>query len=136
MKNALIGTLALLASTHLFANPAKQQAPEPEVLYSCTSEVSGDWDYSYTINILEETLEVLQSSTNARYRPLVYSIAPVLPAGEIPSEEPKFSCEYGPIGQYQYRATIHVFEDSAFVLQSSMIGRYAPLKYSILSEVE
>lgn len=131
MKNAILGTFLLLASTSLFGNDA-----EGETKFSCNTESVGIYEHFTSIQVSDDTLTTQAHGMNIRSIPVHTPIA-LAPIGEeLPTEEPKLSCVYSPESTNGYSALIEVYEDSVVVKQSSTNGRYAPLKYNFVKEDE
>ncbi len=137
MKTTLLA-LTFFVSGHSFANAAVQSPVEPSgeeaVLFRCSTEELNDVGYRYSIDLSETSVSVFQSSTIARYRPLVNSVERLQNVTVQPEGEPLFSCVYEAGTKYGYTATLNVYEDLVAVYQSSMIARYAPIYFSKLGK--
>lgn len=132
MKNAILASVMFLAS--LSANAASlENVDAPATLFKCSQGPVGEYKYNFSIEITEAQVGVYQSSMIARYAAIELPILEAEIGSELPTDEAKFSCVYESGESNQYRAEIKVYEDSVIVYQSSMNGRYAPLKFDILS---
>lgn len=125
---AALTALAACGTVNSASVKEAQGAEIPE--HSCSRESASADKYNLTINVYEKTMDVLQSSINARFAQLKYSIVKNDKLG-IPDQTPKFSCSITHTTADRYTKRIDVYTDRVIIMQSSRNARFAPLKYSI-----
>lgn len=103
------------------------ELPSVEPEFACVSE-EGKHNYRAEIQVFEDRVVLLQSSSIARYAPLTFLF---VKEDEPVAEKLSFSCNSGIVGANGYRFAIELDGNTATVLQQSIIARYAPLNLNL-----
>jgi hypothetical protein len=108
-----------------------EKVPPIKHEFSCTKLDAAANNYRGTIKVFADHATFTQSSDNAEYMPVEYSVE-LLRAITIPEGEPEFSCSLSKPEEHDYTLRIQLFADRLVVLRSSNRAEYLPLVYSIV----
>ncbi|MES2745543.1 MAG: hypothetical protein EOP04_06360 [Proteobacteria bacterium] len=133
MKVSLIA-LTLFISANGFAYEASSSSVEKKsddvVLFSCETEELNDVAYRYAIELKETSVSVFQSSTIARYRPLVNAVERLEIIPVHPEGQPLFSCVSISDSDDSNTVSLSVYDDLVVVSESTT---FAPVYFSKLA---